>query len=59
MLYLEMLRVWVTDVRTRVQGDAGSPKLETVIIAAALAAAAIAATGLIVGKVLEHASQVQ
>ena len=59
MPYLSMLRAWVATVRTRVRGDLGSPTLETVIIAAALAAVAIAATALIVTRVMDHASQVQ
>ncbi len=59
MPYLSMLRAWVNAVRTRVRGDLGSPTLETVIIAAVLAGAAIAATALIVTRVMSHAGQVR
>jgi hypothetical protein len=59
MPYMEMVHAWVATVRSRLRGDAGSPTLETVIIAAALAAVSIAATALIVTKVMDHASKVQ
>lgn len=59
MPYMGMLLAWMRTVRSRVRGDAGSPTLETVIIAAALAAVAIAAVAVIVTKVMDHASKVQ
>jgi hypothetical protein len=59
MLHLQALLVWAHSLRTRAKGDEGSPTLETVIIAAALAAVAIAATALIVAKVMSHANAVQ
>ena len=59
MPHMRMLRAWVATVRSRVRGDAGSPTLETVIIAAALAGVAIAAVAIIVTKVLDHAGKVQ
>jgi hypothetical protein len=59
MLYLQLLQVWAHALRERAQGDEGSPTLETVIIAAALAAVAIAATAIIVAKVMSHANAVQ
>ena len=59
MLHLQLLLVWAQTLRERAKGDEGSPTLETVIIAAALAAVAIAATALIVAKVLSHANAVQ
>lgn len=59
MLNLDLIRAWVGSLRARVHDDAGSPTLETVIIAAALAAVAIAAMALIVTKVMSHANAVQ
>lgn len=59
MLQLQVLLVWAQTLRERAKGDDGSPTLETVIIAAALAAVAIAATALIVAKVMSHANAVQ
>lgn len=59
MLHLQFLLGWAQTLRQRVKGDDGSPTLETVIIAAALAAVAIAAVAIIVAKVLSHANSVQ
>lgn len=59
MLHLDLIRIWFTSFRTRVHDEVGSTTLETVIIAAALAAVAIAATALIVAKVMSHASSVK
>lgn len=59
MLHLNLLLAWFGSLRDRARGDEGSPTLETVIIAAALAAVAIAAVALIVAKVMSHANAVQ
>lgn len=59
MLPLRFLLVWAQTLRERSRGDDGSPTLETVIIAAALAAVAIAAVALIVSKIMSHANAVQ
>lgn len=59
MFQLHLLLAWAQTFRARAKGDEGSPTLETVIIAAALAAVAIAAAGLIVAKVMSHANAVQ
>lgn len=59
MLHLQLLLAWAQTLRRRANGDGGSPTLETVIIAATLAAVAIAATALIVAKVMSHASAVR
>lgn len=59
MIQLQLLLAWFGTMRDRARGDEGSPTLETVIIAAALAAVAIAATALIVSKVMSHANAVQ
>lgn len=59
MFGLSLLLAWAHSLRERARGDEGSPTLETVIIAAALAAVAIAATALIVAKVMSHANGVQ
>ncbi|MDP9164728.1 MAG: hypothetical protein M3O32_01435 [Actinomycetota bacterium] len=59
MLHLQFLLVWAQTLRERTKGDEGSPTLETVIIAAALAAVAIAAAALIVAKIMSHANAVQ
>ena len=59
MVRVQFLIAWAQSLRNRVRGDEGSPTLETVIIAAALAAVAIAAVALIVAKVMSHAHAVQ
>ena len=59
MFELRLLLAWAQTLRARTQGDEGSPTLETVIIAAALAAVAIAAAALIVAKVISHANAIQ
>jgi hypothetical protein len=59
MFGLHLLLAWAQRMRARAKGDEGSPTLETVIIAAALAAVAIAAVALIVAKVLSHANAIQ
>lgn len=59
MFQFDLLRAWIYTMRTRMHGDEGSPTLETVIIAAALAAVAIAATALIVTSVMSHANSVK
>ena len=59
MLQLQLLWAWYESTRKDLKGDEGSPTLETVIIAAALAAVAIAAVALIVSKVMSHANAVQ
>ena len=59
MLPLHLLLAWAQTIRARAKGDEGSPTLETVIIAAALAAVAIAAAALIVTKVMSHANAIR
>ena len=59
MFQFRLLLAWAQTIRARAKGDEGSPTLETVIIAAALAAVAIAAAALIVAKVMSHAHAVQ
>lgn len=59
MLPIRFLLTWAQTLRERAKGDDGSPTLETVIIAAALAAVAIAAVALIVSKIMSHANAVQ
>lgn len=59
MLPIRFLLAWAQTLREQARGDDGSPTLETVIIAAALAAVAIAAVALIVSKIMSHANAVQ
>jgi hypothetical protein len=56
---LQLLRAWIATMRTRMRGDAGSPTLETVIIAGVLAAAAIAATAYLVSRIVSHTNGIQ
>jgi hypothetical protein len=59
LLPINFLLAWAQTLREKPKGDDGSPTLETVIIAAALAAVAIAAVALIVSKIMSHANAVQ
>jgi hypothetical protein len=57
--YVALVRAWISALRLRIREDAGSPTLETVIIAGALALAAVGATAYIVSKINEHAHQIK